>query len=165
MRDINDDLRRNPYNQETRSVAEPFARLLKQIVQTIDRYGLRCWHLHKYVNPAEKLCKAIAERHFTSSCASKYQSRFAKYGSRLFTFLKYDGVPWNNNNAEHAVHRFAKLRRIADGIFTRSSVQELLVLFVCFGDMRVPEDELPKIFSVRAASILQVGGFTKRGLK
>ena len=23
--------------------------------------------------------------------------------ARLFTFLDYDGVPWNNNNAEHAI--------------------------------------------------------------
>ena len=45
MRDINDDLRKNPYDQEMRSIAEPFARLLKEIVLTIDRYGLRRWHL------------------------------------------------------------------------------------------------------------------------
>lgn len=128
MRDINDDLRKNPYDQEMRSVAEPFARLLKEIVLTIDRYGLRRRHLHKYVKPAERLCTGIAEGHFTSVCASKYQSRFEKYGSRLFTFLNYDGVPWNNNNAEHAVHHFAKLRRISDGTFTRSSVEHLLVL-------------------------------------
>ena len=68
------------------------------------------------------------KRHFTSVCAAKYQSRFDKYGSRLFTFLNYDGVPWNNNNAEHAVHHFAKLRRITDGTFTRPSVEQLLVL-------------------------------------
>jgi hypothetical protein len=128
MRDINDDLRRNPYDQEMRAVAEPFARLLKEIVLTIDRYGLRRWHLHKYVKAAEKLCAAIAERNFASVSASKYQSRFHKYGDRLFTFLHYDGVPWNNNNAEHAVHHFAKLRRITDGTFTRSSIEQLLVL-------------------------------------
>jgi hypothetical protein len=28
----------------------------------------------------------------------------------LFTFLDYDNAPWNNNNAEHAVHAFVKLR-------------------------------------------------------
>jgi predicted RecB family nuclease len=128
MRDINDDLRRNPYDQEMRSVAEPFARLLKEIVLTVDRYGLRRWHLHKHVKPAERLCAEIAERHFTSVSASKYQSRFEKYGSRLFTFLNCDGVPWNNNNAEHAVHHFAKFRRNTDGTFTRSSVEQLLVL-------------------------------------
>lgn len=128
MRDINDDLRRNPYDEELRSVAEPFARLLKDIVLTIDRYGLRKLHLHKHVKAAEGFCTNIARSHFASDCASKYQTRFEKYGDRLFTFLRYDGVPWNNNNAEHAVHYFAKLRRFADGTFTQSSVEELLVI-------------------------------------
>jgi len=128
MRDINDELRRNPFDQEMRSVAEPFGKLLKEIVLTIDRYGLRRRHLHKYVKPAERLCAAIVKRHFNSVGASKYQGRFEKYGDRLFTFLNYDDVPWNNNNAEHAVHYFAKLRRIADGTFTRSSLEQLLVL-------------------------------------
>jgi len=128
MRDINDDLRKDPYNQEMRSIAEPFGRLLKEIVVAIDRFGLRRRHLHKYVKPAEKLCSAIAERQFTSAAGEKYQSRFDKYREKLFTFLKYDDVPWNNNNAEHAVHFFAKLRRFADGTFTRESLQQLLVL-------------------------------------
>ena len=51
-----------------------------------------------------------------------------KYGSRLFTFLDYDGVPWNNNNAEHAIHVFARVRRFADGRFTEDSVREYLVM-------------------------------------
>ena len=113
MRDINDDLRRNPYDEELRSVAEPFAWLLKDIVLTIDRYGLRRLHLHKHVKAAEQLCATIRGSHFASDCALKYQTRFGKYGDRLFTFLHYDGVPWNNNNAEHAVHYFAGPQRFA----------------------------------------------------
>jgi Transposase IS66 family len=128
MRDINDDLRRNPYDQELRSIAEPFAKLLKAIVLAIDQYGLRRRHLHKYAKPVEKMCSAITKQRFQSPCALKYQSRFEKYRDRLFTFLDHDGVPWNNNNAEHAVHRFAKIRRISDGTFTRSSAERLLVL-------------------------------------
>ncbi len=31
--------------------------------------------------------------------------------NKLFTFLDYDGVPWNNNNAEHAIKHFAIFRR------------------------------------------------------
>ena len=92
MRDINDDLRRNPYDQEMRSVADPFAKLLKEIVLTIDRYGLRRRHLHKFVRPAEQLCAAISDQRFTSVTAARYQSRFQKYGSRLFTFLNHDEV-------------------------------------------------------------------------
>ena len=38
------------------------------------------------------------------------QKRIEKNKGRLFTFLDYDGVPWNNNNAEHAVRAFARLR-------------------------------------------------------
>jgi hypothetical protein len=71
MRDINDDLRKDPYNQEMRSIAEPFGRLLKEIVLAIDRFGLRRRHLHKYAKPAEKLCSAIAERQFTSAAGAK----------------------------------------------------------------------------------------------
>jgi hypothetical protein len=128
MRDINDDLRKDPYSQEMRSIAEPFGRLLKEIVLAIDRFGLRRRYLNKYVKPAERLCSAIAKRQFTSAEGAKYQIRFDKYREKLFTFLKYDDVPWNNNNAEHAVHHFAKLRRFTDGTFTRESLQQLLVL-------------------------------------
>jgi predicted RecB family nuclease len=128
MRDLNDDLRKDPYNQEMRSIAETFGRLLKEIVLTVDRYGLRRRHLRKYTKRAEKLCCAIVERQFTSGTAAKYQNRFDKYRDKLFAFLQYDGVPWNNNNAEHAVHHFAKLRRFTDGTFTRGSLQQLLVL-------------------------------------
>jgi len=51
-----------------------------------------------------------------------------KYGSRFFTFLDYDGVPWNNNNAEHAIKGFARVRRFADGRFTEDSIREYLVM-------------------------------------
>jgi predicted RecB family nuclease len=128
MRDINDDLRKDPYNQEMRSIAEPFGRLLKEIVLAIDRFGLRRRHLNKYCKLADKLCFKIGESKFTSPEGEKYQARFRKYRDKMFTFLRYDNVPWNNNNAEHAVHYFAKLRRFADGTFTRKSLEQLLIL-------------------------------------
>ena len=40
------------------------------------------------------------------------QKRIAKNEDKLFTFLHYDGVPWNNNNAEHAVRAFTRLRNV-----------------------------------------------------
>jgi hypothetical protein len=46
----------------------------------------------------------------------------------LFTFLRYDGVPWNNNNAEHAVKAFAALRRVIKGVTTMPGLREYLVL-------------------------------------
>ena len=50
----------------------------------------------------------------------------------MFTFLDHDGVPWNNNNAEHAIKRFAKYRRDADGRFTERTLEEYLVLSTVF---------------------------------
>ena len=41
---------------------------------------------------------------------SAMRKRIQKNSDKLFTFLKYDGVPWNNNNAEHAVRAFTRLR-------------------------------------------------------
>jgi len=38
--------------------------------------------------------------------------RIEKNRDKLFTFLDYDGVPWNNNNAEHAVRAFTRLRNV-----------------------------------------------------
>jgi hypothetical protein len=37
-------------------------------------------------------------------------------------------VPWNNNNAEHAVKRFAYYREMADGQFWEAGLNEYLVL-------------------------------------
>ena len=48
------------------------------------------------------------------------------------TFLHHDGVPWNNNNAEHAIKRFAKYRRDAGGRFTERTLREYLVLASVF---------------------------------
>ena len=55
-----------------------------------------------------------------------------KNREKLFTFLDYDGVPWNNNNAEHAIKAFARLRRVIDGLSSPDGIEEYLVLLsVC----------------------------------
>ena len=55
-----------------------------------------------------------------------------KNRNRLFTFLEHDGVPWNNNNAEHAIKAFAALRDVMSGSSTQRGVEDYLVLLsVC----------------------------------
>jgi hypothetical protein len=50
----------------------------------------------------------------------------------LFTFLSHDGIPWNNNNAEHAIKAFARLRRAIEGLSTPKGIEEYLILLsVC----------------------------------
>ena len=46
----------------------------------------------------------------------------------MFTFLDFDDVPWNNNNAEHAVKAFVSLRRVIDGSTTEEGLRDYLIL-------------------------------------
>jgi hypothetical protein len=128
LRDINEELLRSPFDQELRDVVQPFASLFRTIIETIDKYGLKRRHLHKHKHQAQEFLQSMREMKLESDCAVRYQERFAKYGDRLFTFLDYNGVPWNNNNAEHAIKRFVKYRRDADGRFTEKSLGDHLVL-------------------------------------
>ena len=46
----------------------------------------------------------------------------------MFTFLDFDDVPWNNNNAERAVKAFVTLGRVIDGSTTEEGLRNYLVL-------------------------------------
>jgi hypothetical protein len=67
-----------------------------------------------------------------STVALKLKTRLDKDRDKLFTFLNYDGIPWNNNNAEHAIKAFARLRRAIEGLSTPKGIEEYLILLsVC----------------------------------
>ena len=132
VRDIDDDLLKNPLDQELKSLAQDFGTLLKDIMRTVDRYGLTRYHLHKHAAIATRFLSSTASRAFSSELAKSYQERFRKSGHKMFTFLDYDGIPWNNNNAEHVIKKFAKYRKAFDGYFTQHSLQDYLVLASVF---------------------------------
>ena len=132
VRDIDEDLFRNPLDLELRTVAHDFGTLLKSIVTTIDRFGLKSRYLQKHKREVRSFLEAIATVDFNSELVNKYKKRFDKGGEKMFTFLDNDGVPWNNNNAEHAIKFFAKFRQHADGRFTENSLRDYLVLASVF---------------------------------
>ena len=117
---------------EFKNLAQDFATLLRTIIETVDRYGLKRRHLHKHKRAAFRFLSSVTSADFSSQLANKYKKRFQKTGEKMFTFLGRDGVPWNNTNAEHAIKRFAKYRRHADGYFTERSLQEYLMLATVF---------------------------------
>jgi len=41
---------------------------------------------------------------------------------------EHDGVPWNNNNAEHAIKAFAMLRHVIKGVTSGKGLRDYLVL-------------------------------------
>ena len=81
-----------------------------------------------YKKVTEKFLDRTSKWKYKSEIALKYQKRFKKCEDKLFTFLEFDGIPWNNNNAEHAIKPFARFRRDADGVLTEKSINEYLIL-------------------------------------
>ena len=132
LRDINDDLHRNPLDREFRDLARALVGILGPIVQEIDKRGLKRRFLAKYRKPAERYIEDCLRRTYVSDVARKYQKRFRKYRLSLFTFLKYDGISWNNNNAEHAIKSFALMRKAVGPNSTPDGIREyLLLLSIC----------------------------------
>ena len=128
MRDFNHDLLGNPWDEDLKSLASGFGTLLREIIATVDRYGLMRRHLGKHRRDVERFFRAVARQSYRSEVTQGYGKRLLKYQDKLFTFLNHDGVPWNNNNAEHAVKKFADYREIVDGRFTEAGLNEYLVL-------------------------------------
>ena len=112
VRDINQDLHKNPFDEELKDIARRFGGLLREDVETIDAFGLKARHLGKHKRSAEGFIERVVAMKCSTEASSALRKRIEKNRDKLFTFLDYDGIPWNNNNAEHAVKAFTKLRNV-----------------------------------------------------
>ena len=110
MRDINELVLKNPFNSELGSIANDFGVLLRGIVDSIDKWGLKTSRLRRHKRDTDKFFSKIESSTVSSEAALSLKKRLLKNRTKLFTFLDYDGVPWNNNNAEHAVRAFTRIR-------------------------------------------------------
>jgi hypothetical protein len=136
VRDINQDLLNNPFDEELRSVTQPFGTLLQSMVLTVDQHGLKSRHLKVHEKGVEDFFRLLTEKSFSSEVAESLRDRFLKYREKLFTFIGYDGVPWNNNGAENAIKRFAYYREGTVGTLTEAGLNDYLVLLSLFQTCR-----------------------------
>ena len=128
IRDMNADLIGSPYDDEFKSIASEFGKLLRSIVGTIDKYGLKKNHLHKHKAEVARFFRDLAASVYHSELAEGYQKRFRKNEGRLFAFMDHDNIPWNNNVAEHAIKAFARFRELYDGQMSEEGLSDHLVL-------------------------------------
>jgi hypothetical protein len=128
IRDMNDDLRGSPFDEEFNALAGEFGKLLRSVVDTTDRFGLKRRHLHKHKAEVARFFRDLKARTYRSGLAEGYQKRLLKNEGRLFTFLDHDNVPWNNNAAEQAVKAFARFRELYDGQMGEEGLSDILVL-------------------------------------
>ncbi|WP_442508214.1 TM0106 family RecB-like putative nuclease [Novipirellula sp. SH528] len=128
MRDLNDDLLKQPFNSELRILASKFGAMLQSIVETIDEAGLKSKALKTHQVDVTTFYDWLEEVEYSNGVFQHFKERFEKSRSKLFTFLDHDDIPWNNNNAEHAIKAFAKLRNAIEKLNGERSIAEYLVL-------------------------------------
>ena len=103
-----------------------FSKLLRKIIETIDRYGLKKNHLRKHLKDIDIFSQQFLEGTYKSGLYIKYARRLKKHWEELWTFLHHDGVPWNNNNAEAAAKAFALYRRGVNGQIGEKGLRDYL---------------------------------------
>jgi hypothetical protein len=131
IRDINDDLWKAPFDKELEAFAVEVQRLLVPILEAVDRFGLKAWHLRKFLKDVDRFYDSnISGREYTSEPVRTYQKRFIRYRESLFTFLTLDGIPWENNMAERASRQLAVQRKISNTFSKRVAPQYLLLLAI-----------------------------------
>jgi predicted RecB family nuclease len=128
IRDLNDDLYKQPFNEELKALVSDFANLLRPMIQTVDRFGLKAHFLRRHRRFVDRFYRALATHDFQSDVSLKYKKRLERNRDRLFTFLEFDGIPWNNNNAEHAIKALADLRNVIGGTSSVKGMREYLIL-------------------------------------
>jgi hypothetical protein len=126
IRDMNDDLLKNPFNEELKFITKKFTTLIQKIVKTIDRFGLKKRYLSKYRENADIFFNQIAKKSFSTEIAVYYQERFLKNKEKLFQFINYDNVSWNNNSAERAIKLLATHTNKKIKLFSAKRMEDYL---------------------------------------
>ena len=128
IRDINEDVLKNQLNQEFMNFATDFGLLLRNILETVNKYGLKKRNLSKHKREIQSYFYKLSISEFDSELTSSYQKRLLKNKEKLFTFIEYDGIPWNNNNAENAIKLFSYYRKVSKNQLKEKGMANYLVL-------------------------------------
>jgi predicted RecB family nuclease len=136
IRDMNQETLNNPFDVELQEMVQPFGTLLRTIVEKIDEFGLKHGYLRSFEGEVIKFFRDIEEKSFDSDSAQSMQARLLKYKNKLFTFIQYDGVSWNNNNAENAIKQFAYYRENTVGLMKEEGLTCYLALLSIYQTCR-----------------------------
>jgi len=129
IRDLNDDLWKSPFDSEFEAFILEVKNLIVPMLEAVQKYGLKKRHLQKFSKQIDQFYeRVITDRTYHSDLTIRYQSRFKRYRQSLFTFIEYDGIPWNNNMAERAIRHLAVQRKISGFFFKSVAPQYLLML-------------------------------------
>jgi len=91
MRDMNQDILNNPFDEELKAVTGSFGVLLRSVVTKIDQHGLKRCHLKKHDREVARFFEALARQSIHSEVAEALRQRLLKNRDKLFTFIQHDG--------------------------------------------------------------------------
>jgi predicted RecB family nuclease len=129
LRDLNDDLWKNPFLVEYEQFVVHVRNLVLPIFQDALTFGLKSRYLRKHMKSVDRFYRQhIDGARSNSEIVLKYQKRFERYRDALFLFLTENGLPWNNNMAERAIRHFAVQRKISATAFSETGATEYLTL-------------------------------------
>jgi len=129
IRDLNNDLWRTPFDTELETFVLDVRDLLVPILEAANKYGLRKRNLRKFTKTVDSFYRrVITSRTYRSEPVRTYQKRFHRYRQSLFTFLEYDGIPWNNNMGERALRHLTVQRKISGSFYESLAPAYLLLL-------------------------------------
>ena len=73
IRDINDDLWKAPFDKELEAFAVEVQALLVPILEAVDRFGLKTWHLRKFHKDVDRFYERnITGREYTLGVSARH---------------------------------------------------------------------------------------------
>ena len=114
MRDLNNDLWKNPFDKEYENFVVAVRDLIIPMIESSYKFGLKKYHFSKYKKSVEEFYKNTIEKLiYRSELCKTYQKRFKRYKNSLFTFIDFDGINWHNNIAENRIRHVCVQRKIS----------------------------------------------------
>lgn len=129
IRDLNDDLWKNPFLAEYELFVARIRDLFLPIFKDVERYGSKRRYLNKHMKSVDRFYRQfIDDVMWQSEIIRTYQKRFIRYRESLFLFLIEDGIPWNNNAAERALRELVVQRNISGSFYLKGANNYLTLL-------------------------------------
>ncbi len=128
IRDMNESILKNQLNEEFKKLSDNFGKLLRKIIKTIDTFGLKKRNMSKHKKDVQVFWEWLDNSIFDTELAISYQKRLLKNRNKLFTFMDFDGIPWNNNNAENGIKAFSYYRKLTNNRLNEKGMSDYLVL-------------------------------------
>jgi hypothetical protein len=131
IRDLNDDLWKNPFDDELERFVGAVRGLLVPLLEDARRFGLKARHLRKHQSRIDRFYRdMITGQDSLRDTTARYRKRFERYKESLFSFIENDGVPWHNNAAERALRHLAVQRKISRAFSEKGAGDYLRLLAI-----------------------------------